>query len=97
MSHGRDLAFGSMSTQPRPSSPLCVLPSGEAVRVEEVRRILIEPAAAPPRLEGQRFAVLLEFADGERRRLASGLTRADASDLARRCARSLAGGEGEGR
>ncbi|MCS6779757.1 MAG: hypothetical protein NZ555_08655 [Geminicoccaceae bacterium] len=78
-----------MSTQPRPPSPLCVLPNGEAVRAEEVQRILIEPSAAPPRLEGQRFAVVLAFADGARRRIATGLTRADATDLARRCARAL--------
>lgn len=74
---------------------LAVLPNGEAVRPRDVRRVTIEPAVAPLRLEGQRFRVVLELVDGERRALATGLTRPDAQDLARRCARALneAGGE----
>jgi hypothetical protein len=72
-----------------PLRPLALLPSGEAIRPEEVRRILIEPAAAPPRLDGQRFRVVLELVDGGRRAVAGGLARADAQDLARRCARAL--------
>lgn len=76
---------------------LVSLPNGEAVRGEEVRRILIEPTVAPPRLEGQRFAVVLEFADGEKRVLATGLTRMDALDFARRCARALHESAGQGR
>lgn len=79
-----------MSGDGQPPRPLAVLPSGEALRPEEVRRIAIEPAAAPPRLEGQRFRVVLELVEGERRVVASGLGRADAQDLVRRCARALA-------
>lgn len=65
------------------------LPNGEAVRPGEVRRVRIEPAVAPPRVEGQRFKVVLELVDGERLTVATGLTRADAQDVARRCTRAL--------
>lgn len=65
------------------------LPNGEAVRAGEVRRVRIEPAVAPPRLDGQRFKVVLELVDGERLTVATGLTRADAHDVARRCTRAL--------
>ncbi|MCS6877708.1 MAG: hypothetical protein N2038_07625 [Geminicoccaceae bacterium] len=78
-----------MSEAPHRPSVLASLPNGEAVRAEEVRRILIEPAPAPPRLEGQRFSVVVEFAAGERRVIATGLARPEALDLARRCARAL--------
>lgn len=80
-----------MDAPPPPPStaPLALLPSGEAVRAGEVRRILIEPATVPPRLDGQRFKVVLELAAGERRPVATGLLRPDALDLARRCARAL--------
>lgn len=78
--------------EPTPAPPRCpfaILPSGEAFRPEEVRRVSIEPALAPPWLEGQRFRVVLELVDGGRRPVATGLARADAQDLARRCARAL--------
>lgn len=78
-----------MEPRPPPPCPLAILPSGEAFRPEEVRRVLIEPALVPPRLDGQRFRVVLELADGGRRPVAGGLVRADAQDLARRCARAL--------
>ncbi len=78
-----------MNEAPAPAAPLVLLPSGEAVRASEVRRILIAPAVAPPRLEGQRFRVILETVDGERRPLATGLSREDAQDLVRRCVRAL--------
>jgi hypothetical protein len=66
-----------------------VLPNGEAVRPDEVRRVLIEPAAALLQEEGERFAVVVVLADGERRSVGTGLTRSDAADLARRCARAV--------
>lgn len=78
-----------MEPRPPPPYPLAILPSGEAFRPEEVRCVLIEPTLVPPRLEGQRFRVVLELADGGRRPVATGLARADAQDLARRCARAL--------
>ena len=72
-----------------PVAALALLPNGEAVRPDEVRRVLIEPAAALLQEQGERFAVVLVFADGERRAVATGLARADAADLSRRCARAL--------
>jgi hypothetical protein len=72
-----------------PTPLLALLPNGEAVRPDEVRRVLIEPAAALLQEEGERFEVRLLFADGERRVVATGLTRPDAADLARRCARAV--------
>ena len=72
-----------------PPPLLALLPNGEAVRPDEVRRVLIEPAAALLQEEGERFEVCLLFADGERRVVTTGLTRPDAADLARRCARAL--------
>lgn len=69
--------------------PLAILPSGDAVRPDEVRRVLVEPAPALLQQEGERFAVWLLFADGERRAVAADLARADAVDLGRRCGRAL--------
>jgi hypothetical protein len=69
--------------------PLALLPNGEAVRPDEVRRVLVEPAPALLQEQGERFAVWLLFGDGERRAVATGLTRADATDLGRRCARAV--------
>ena len=79
-----------MGETPIPARRLVVLPHGEAVRPEEVRRLLIEPAVVPPRLDGQRFRVVLELVDGEKRALATGLTQEEAADFVRRCARELA-------
>jgi hypothetical protein len=74
---------------PAQAPPLVLLPNGEAVRPDEVRRVLVEPAAALVQEEGERFEVCLLFADGERRVVTTGLTRPDATDLARRCARAV--------
>jgi hypothetical protein len=73
---------------PRPWH-LAVLPNGEAVRPDEVRRVLIEPAASLLQEEGERFAVLVVLADGDRRAVGTGLTRPDAAELGRRCARAV--------
>lgn len=78
-----------MSESRNDAGPLAILPTGEAVRPRDVRMVTIEPAVTPPRLEGQRFRIVLELSSGERRPLATGLTRADAQDLARRCAQAL--------
>lgn len=78
-----------MTEIPSSATGFASLPNGEAVRPGEVRRVRIEPAVAPPRLEGQRFKVVLELVDGERLAVATGLTRADAQDVARRCTRAL--------
>jgi len=69
--------------------PLALLPNGEAVRPDEVRRVLVEPAPALLQEQGERFAVWLLFVDGERRPVATGLARPDAVELGRRCARAV--------
>ena len=74
---------------PPPPLPLAVLPNGEAVRPDEVRRVVIDPAAALLHEQGERFAVHLVLGDGERRLVATGLSRPDAADMARRCARAV--------
>ena len=74
---------------PTLTSNLAILPNGEAVRPEDVRACLIEPAPAPASLDGRRFRVVLVLATGERRVIGTGLARNDATDLSRRCARAV--------
>jgi hypothetical protein len=69
--------------------PLALLPNGEAVRPDDVRRVLVEPAPALLQEQGERFAVWILFGDGERRAVATGLARAEAVDLGRRCGRAV--------
>lgn len=69
--------------------PLAILPNGEAVRPGEVRQIVIEQAAAPAALEGQRFKVVVVLDAGERRVVATGIARDDATELGRRCAKAV--------
>ncbi|MFO1039525.1 MAG: hypothetical protein U1E45_21990 [Geminicoccaceae bacterium] len=68
---------------------LALLPNGEAMRPDEVRRVLIEPAAAFADEAGERFAVIVDLLDGTQRVIGTGLPRPDAVDLARRCARAV--------
>jgi hypothetical protein len=75
---------------------LALLPNGEAVQPGDVQRILIEPFAGYIEEEGERFAVWLHLADGERRLLGSGLSRADATDLSRRSVRVINEALGDG-
>ncbi|MDX6750935.1 hypothetical protein SH611_14025 [Geminicoccaceae bacterium 1502E] len=75
--------------EPSRCCSLALLPNGEAVRPEEVRRVSIDPAPSLLQLEEERFMVSVELADGSRRRIAAGLSRADAADLGRRCTRAI--------
>lgn len=68
---------------------LAALPNGEAIRPHLVRAIRIEPAPALLEEAGERFCVVIELVDGERRIVATGLSRADAADMGRRCARAI--------
>lgn len=70
-------------------APLAILPNGEAVRPEEVSRVLIETAASLVEEAGERFAVAVHLGDGTRRVVATGLSRPDAVDMGRRCARAI--------
>lgn len=69
--------------------PLALLPNGEAVRPDEVRRVLIEEGPALVEEAGLRFRVVVCLIDGTRLVVASGLARADAADVSRRCARAV--------
>jgi hypothetical protein len=72
-----------------PPWPLAILPNGEAVRPDDVRRILIETGPSLVEDAGQRFQVVIHLSDGISRVIATGLSRADAVDLSRRCARAV--------
>lgn len=79
-----------MAEQPAPrAAPLAILPNGEAVRPEEVSRVLIEAAASLVEEAGERFAVAVHLNDGTRRVVAANLSRPDAVDMGRRCARAI--------
>lgn len=68
---------------------LAVLPNGEAIRPHLVRAIRIDPAPALVEEVGERFCVVVELIDGERRIVATDLSRPDATDIGRRCARAI--------
>ena len=72
-----------------PLLPLAILPNGEAGRPDEVSRVLIEVVPSLVEEAGERFAVAVHLTDGSRRIVASGVTRQDAADLGRRCARAI--------
>ena len=78
-----------MAEPSTPLWPLAILPNGEAVRPDEVRRVLIEDAPSLVEDAGQRFRVTVHLSDGSQRIVASGLSRADAVDMSRRCARAI--------
>lgn len=70
-------------------APLAILPNGEAVRPEEVSRVLIEAAASLVEEAGERFSVAVHLHDGTCRVVAANLSRPDAVDMGRRCARAI--------
>lgn len=78
-----------MSDLLAPFAPLAILPNGEAVRPDEVSRVLIEAVPSLVEEAGERFGVAVHLTDGSRRLVATGLSRADAADLGRRCARAI--------
>jgi hypothetical protein len=68
---------------------LALLPTGEAVRPEEVRRIRIEPEPMVLEQEVRRYAVVIELADQPPWTLRSGLAFDDAVSLSRRCGQAV--------
>lgn len=84
-----------MVETPAPPWPLALLPNGEAVRPDEVRRVLIEEGPALVEEAGSRFRVVVCLVDGARLIVASGLSRPDAVDISRRCARAVNEVQGE--
>ena len=78
-----------MSELLAPFAPLAILPNGEALRPDEVSRVLIEAVPSLVEETGERFCVAVHLSDGSRRVVGHGLSRADAADLGRRCARAI--------
>jgi hypothetical protein len=68
---------------------LALLPTGESVRPEEVRRIRIEPERMLLEQEVRRYAVVIEFTDQPAWTLKSGLALEEAVSLSRRCGQAV--------
>jgi hypothetical protein len=68
---------------------LALLPTGEAVRPEEVRRIRIEPERMLLEQEVRRYAVVIELADQPAWTLRGGLALEEAISLSRRCGQAV--------
>lgn len=68
---------------------LAVLPTGEAIRPQDVVRIRIEPEPMMMEQEVRRFAVVIERTDGPPWVLRQGLTIEDAISLSRRCGQAV--------
>jgi hypothetical protein len=73
--------------QPAESTLLVVLPNGEAVRASLVRAVFLEELAGLIGQEVVRFRVVVELDDGSVRVVGTDLTRAEATDVARRTGR----------
>lgn len=69
--------------------PLAILPNGEAVRPDEVSRVLIEAVPSLVEEAGERFSVAVHLVDGTRLVVAPSMSRQDAADMGRRCARAI--------
>jgi hypothetical protein len=68
---------------------LALLPTGEAVRPEEVRRIRVEPERMLLEQEVKRYAVVIELADQPPWTVKRGLPLEDAVSLSRRCGQAV--------
>jgi hypothetical protein len=68
---------------------LALLPTGDAVRPEEVRRIRIEPERMLLEQESRRYAVVIEFADQTTWTLKGGLALEEATSLSRRSGQAV--------
>jgi hypothetical protein len=68
---------------------LALLPTGEAVRPEEVRRIRVEPERMLLEQEVRRYAVVIELADQPDWTLKGGLALEEAISLSRRCGQAV--------
>ncbi len=68
---------------------LALLPTGEAVRPADVKRILIEPETPLLEQEVERYAVVIELIDSAPWTLRHGLSLEDASSLSRRCCQAI--------
>lgn len=68
---------------------LAVLPTGEAIRPQDVARIRIEPEPMMLEQEVRRFAVVIERTEGPPWVLRQGLAFEEAISLSRRCGQAV--------
>jgi hypothetical protein len=68
---------------------LALLPTGEAVRPAEVKRIRIEPEAPLLEQELERYSVVIELVDAAPWIVRAGLSLDEATSLSRRCCQAL--------
>ncbi len=68
---------------------LALLPTGEAVRPADVKRIRIEPEAPLLEQELERYAVVIELLDAVPWTIRAGLSLDDATSLSRRCGQAI--------
>lgn len=68
---------------------LALLPTGEAVRPADVKRIRIEPETLALEQELERYAVIIELVDAPLWMLKAGLSLEEATALSRRCAQAI--------
>ncbi len=68
---------------------LALLPTGEAVRPVDVKRIRIEPEAPLLEQELERYAVVIELIDAAPWTIRAGLSLEDATSLSRRCCQAI--------
>lgn len=82
-----EFSTSTVTCQAAGSALLVVLPNGEAVRASLVRTVLIEEQAGLIGQEVVRFRVVVELDDGSVLVIGTDLTRAEATDTARRTGR----------
>lgn len=68
---------------------LALLPTGEAVRPEQVKRIRIEPERMLLEQEVRRYSVVIELVDQPPWMIRSGLSLEEAISLSRRCGQAV--------
>ena len=68
---------------------LALLPTGEAVRPADVKRIRIEPETPLLEQELERYTVIIELIDAAPWTIRAGLSLEDATSLSRRCCQAI--------
>lgn len=68
---------------------LALLPTGEAVRPADVKRIRIEPETSLLEQELERYAVIIELIDAPPWTIKAGLSVEEAISLSRRCGQAI--------
>jgi hypothetical protein len=68
---------------------LALLPTGEALRPEDVKRVRIQPQPMSLEQEVRCYAVVIELTDGAPWALKEGLSLEEATSLSRRCSQAI--------